>query len=211
MASRTGSVGDGDGGTAVAGLEPRRLGPVEHLEVVADDVHRLGLLAQRDDVALADLVAGDGDPLAVDGDVAVADELAGLGPARAPPGAEGDVVEPELEHLEQVLAGDARAAVGLGVDAAELLLHQAVDAAGLLLLAELQEVLGALALAAGVAGLAGRVGAALDRALHRVALGALEVELHALAAAEPADGTGVASHVRPSAAWAGGTRCGGPG
>ena len=68
----------------------------------------------------------------------------------APPGAEGDVVEAQLEHLEQVLAGDARAAVGLVVDAAELLLHEAVDAAGLLLLAELQQVLGALPLAAGV-------------------------------------------------------------
>ena len=169
------------------------IGAVERVEVVADDDHRPGLVAQGDDVALADRVAGDRDALAVDGDVAVADELAGLGPARAPAGAVGDVVEAELEHLQQVLAGDARAAVRLGVDAAELLLHEAVDAAGLLLLTELEQVLGALALA-GAAGLAGRVGAPLDRALHGVALGALEEQLHALPAAEPADGSGVASH-----------------
>ena len=59
--------------------------------------------------------------------------------------------------------------------------------------------------------LARRVRPALDRALHRVALGALEEQLHPLAPAEPADGTGVTRHVRPSAAWAGGSRCAGSG
>src|SRR5437660_119124 len=46
-----------------------------------------------------------------------------------------------------------------------------------------------------------RVRPALDRALHRVALGALEEELHLLPPAQTADGTGVARHcLRPSAA-----------
>ncbi len=49
-----------------------------------------------------------------------------------------------LEQAEQVLAGDALLAVRLVVDLAELLLHEAVDAAGLLLLAQLDEVLGAV-------------------------------------------------------------------
>ena len=115
---------------------------------------------QGDDVALADPVAGDVDPLAVDPHVAVADELAGLGPAGAPAGAVDDVVEAQLEQAQQVLTGDARLAVGLLVEVAELLLDEAVDAAGLLLLVQLREVLGAL-LAAGAAVLAraGRGGA----------------------------------------------------
>src|SRR5207302_9109323 len=40
----------------------------------------------------------------------------------------------------------------------------------------------------------GRVGPALDGALHRVALRALQEELHLLPAAEPADRAGVSSH-----------------
>src|SRR5205823_5019797 len=39
-----------------------------------------------------------------------------------------------------------------------------------------------------------RVRAALDRALHRVALGALEEQLHLLAPAQATRGTGVARH-----------------
>ena len=105
-----------------------------------------GLVLERDDVALAGTVAGDGHPLAVDEHVAVADQLAGLGPAGAPAGPEDDVVEAQLEHAEQVLAGDALLAVGLFVEVAELLLEHAVDAAGLLLLTQLGQVLGTLAI-----------------------------------------------------------------
>src|SRR5206468_7951388 len=64
---------------------------------------------------------------------------------------------------------------------AELLLRRAVVAAYLLLLAQLQQILGLLDPAAAV--LARRVAAALDRALLRQAALALEEELHALAAA----------------------------
>ena len=105
---------------------------------------------------------------------------------------EDDVVEALLEHDQQVLAGDARLARGLGVHVAELLLEHAVDAAGLLLLTQLEQVLAVTDATAPV--LTRRVRLALDRALHRVALGALEEQLHALAAAELADGFGVAGH-----------------
>src|SRR5207249_9751100 len=108
-----------------------------------------------------------------------------------------DVVQPRLEHPQQRLAGDARALGGLGVVRAELLLEQAVEAARLLLLAQLQQVLGLLDPAAAV--LARRVAAALDRALLGQAALALQEELHALPAAELADGAAVASHARPSA------------
>src|SRR5436190_11198875 len=157
-----GKVSHGDLKAALAGFEPGRRRTVEGVEVVAHDDHRLGLVAQRDDVAFAHGVTRDGDALAVDGDMAVAHELARLRPARSPTRAEHDVVEAQLEQLEQILAGHALATVRLLVDAAELLLHQAVDAARLLLLAQLQQVLGALALPVS-AGFTRRVGPALDR------------------------------------------------
>src|SRR5262249_32757985 len=126
-------------------------------------------------------------------DVAVPDELAGHVPRLAQAGPEHDVVQPALQDDQQVLAGLAGLAHGLLVVAAELLLEHAVDARALLLLALLQQVLGGLGTAA--AGLAGRVRPDLDRALRRVALGALEEELGLLAAAALAVSTGVAGHV----------------
>src|SRR5262249_43306490 len=112
--------------------------------------------------------------------------------ARSESGAEHDVVDAQLEQAQQVLARDARHLVGLVVDQLELLLEQPVDAARLLLLAELEEVL-ALADAASAVH-ARRVRPALDRAAHGVALRALEEQLHPLAPAEPAHRTGVARH-----------------
>src|SRR5690606_4732499 len=53
-----------------------------------------------------------------------------------------DVVEPRLEQLQQVLAGVALAALGLLEIAAELPLEDAVHALDLLLLAQLQPVVG---------------------------------------------------------------------
>src|SRR5207249_3361998 len=103
-----------------------------------------------------------------------------------------DVVQPRLEHPQQRLAGDARALGGLGVVRAELLLEQAVEAARLLLLAQLEQVLGLLDPAAAV--LARRVAAALDRALLGQAALALQEQLHALAAALLALGRAVTRH-----------------
>src|SRR6266540_1080286 len=107
--------------------------------------------------------------------MAVPDELAGLVARAAEAGAVDDVVEARLQELEQHLAGDALAPRGFLVVAVELLLEHPVDAPRLLLLAELEQVLGFLGAATPV--LAGRVGASLDRTLGALALGALEVEL----------------------------------
>src|SRR5205085_4040896 len=92
-----------------------------------------------------------------------------------------DVVEPRLEHPQQLLAGHARALGRLRVVGTELLLEQAVVAPRLLLLAQLQQVLGLLDAAAAV--LARRIRTPLDRALLGQAALALEEQLHALAAA----------------------------
>ncbi len=134
----------------------------------------------------------------------VAHELTGLAAAGAPSGPEDHVVEAQLEVAQQVLTGDAALAGGLLVHVAELLLQDPVDPAGLLLLAQLGQVLGALAHTV-AAVLAGRVGAAVpvgdrlgDRALERVAALAFQEQLGPLAPAQAADGTGVSSHGRGS-------------
>src|SRR4051812_19781311 len=180
------------GGPAVGDVEPHRNGAVDRVEVVPQHDHLLRLRRHLDDVVLADHVRRDRDALAVDAHVAVADPLARLVAARRVAGAEHHVVETLLEHAQQVLAGDALLARGLRVEVAELLLEHSVDATRLLLLAQLEHVLALTDAAPTVQ--TRRVGPALDRALHRVALGALQEELHALAPAEPAHGTGVTSH-----------------
>src|SRR6185437_2587441 len=190
-----------------AGLQPGRALAVERVHVAADGEHLPGRALEGDGVTLADPVARDGDPLAVDQDVAVADELAGLPPAGAPAGPEHHVVQPQLQHAEQVLAGDPGLAVGLLVEVPVLLLPQ------------LCQVLRALPHAV-AAVLAGRVGPAVpvgdrlgDGALQRVAPLALQEQLGPLPAAEPANRSGVSSHrsssLRPGAASWGGSRCAG--
>ena len=164
----------------MVGLQPRRDGG-RQVGRVADDLLGAEPVLQRDDVVGLHLVARDVHPAAVDGEVAVAHELARLGARGGEAEPVDDVVEPRLEHAQQVLAGDAALLVRLLVVGAELLLEQAVVAARLLLLAQLQQVLALLDAAAAV--LARRIGAALDRALLGQAALALEEELHALPAA----------------------------
>src|ERR671924_579102 len=137
--------------------------------------------------------------------ITCSDELPGLGGRRGEPEAVDDVVEPRLEQTEQVLAGDPGAPRGLRVVGAELLLEQSVVAARLLLLAQLEQVLGLLDAAAAV--LARRVAAALDGALLREAALALEEELHALPAADATLRAEVSRHARPSSASAAERRC----
>src|SRR5262245_61797784 len=156
-------VPDRDLAAAVAGFQPADDRSVEDVEVVADDDHLHGLLAERDDLAGTDAVAGDVDPLAVDLDEAVVHELARLGPGGGPAGAVHDVVEAQLEQPQQVLTGDAREAGGLLVGPAELPLEHAVDVLGLLLLLQLDEVLAATRPAAGAAVGARWVRTALER------------------------------------------------
>src|SRR5690606_12957771 len=73
-----------------------------------------------------------------------------------------DVVEPGLEELEEVLAGDALLPGGLLEEVAELALEEAVRVLRLLLLLELERILALLA-AAALAVLAGRAGLAFER------------------------------------------------
>src|SRR5207245_1588477 len=140
-----------------------------------NDDHLLRLVAKLEDVALAHRVRRDGDAPSVDRHVAVPDQLASLVAARREAGTEDDVVDPGLEHPQQVLARDALLAGSLGVEVAELLLEQAVDAAGLLLLAQLEQVLALTDPTATV--LTRGIRAPLDRAADRVALRALQEEL----------------------------------
>src|SRR3954454_9466096 len=137
------------------------------------------------------------------------DQLACLAPRGREAESHEHVVKACFQQAQQVLAGDARRAAGLGVVAAELLLEHAVEAARLLLLAPLKPLLGLLLAAPAVA--ARRIGAALDAALVGEAALALEEELLSLAAGLLALGTRVSGHggsPRPAAACGGGSRCG---
>jgi hypothetical protein len=131
----------------------------------------------------------------------------GPGGGWPPAGAEHDVVEALLQHAEQVLAGHALLAAGFLVQVGERPLEHPVDVLGLLLLLQLQQVLG---------GLAATAAAVLTRGV-----GALVEGLGALLVLEDVDaettrdldlGAGVSSHdflrVRSGAAWEGGSRCG---
>src|SRR5205085_7841886 len=131
-----------------------------------------------------DLVARDVHPAAVHLEVPVPHELARLRARGGEAEPVDDVVEARLEHPQQVLARDAGALGGLRVVGAELVLEQAVVAARLLLLAQLEQILGLLDAPAAV--LARRLAAALDRALLRQAALPLQEELHALPAADAA-------------------------
>ena len=92
-----------------------------------------------------------------------------------------DVVEAGLEQAQQVVAGDAALLVRLLVVGAELRLEEAVVAARLLLLPQLQQILALLDAAATV--LTRRIRAALDGAFLGQAALALQKELDALPAA----------------------------
>src|SRR5262249_59101267 len=115
-------------------------------------------------------VGGDVHLAPVDQEVPVPHQLPGHVPALGEPGTVDDVVEAALQDLEQVLAGLAAPAGGLLVVAVELPLQDAVDAARLLLLPDLEQVLALLGPVAAV--LPRPVGPGLDPALGRVTPGA---------------------------------------
>ena len=94
-----------------------------------------------------DQVAGNVDTPAVDRDVPVADQLPGLGAAEAEAQPMHDVVQPALEQAHQRVAGVALGAAGAAEVAAELPLQHAVVMLDLLLLAQVQAVVGLLAAA----------------------------------------------------------------
>src|SRR6478752_4565282 len=136
-----------------------------------------------------DLVDEDAHPRRDDLHPRGGDELAGLAARPGEAGAVDHVVEAALEELQEVVAGLALATAGLLVVADELLLHHAVGETSLLLLTELQQVLGLLDATAAV--LAGGVGTLLEGG---VATDEVDTETARLAG----HGTGVAGHVSVS-------------
>ena len=145
---------------------------------------------------------------AVDLDVTMTDQLTRLAPTLGEAHPENDVVQAALERDQQVLTRDARDVVRVLEEVPELLLVKPIDSLHLLLLTQLHRVVRLLAatLLRGAV-LTWRVRASLDGTLLGVALLSLQEELLAFAAAEPADGSCIARHLRPDASSEAGIRC----
>src|SRR5579884_2869018 len=178
--------------------EPIRHGlGLEHLVVGVEVLAAAALRPHRDLVPRLDQEGRDVGLPPVDDEVPVPDELPRLLARVGEAEAVDDVVEAALENLQQVVARHATPPHGLGEVLVELRLHHAVEAADLLLLPQLQAVLGRPA-GAPLPVLARRKilgGLALgDRALWPVAARPLQIELHALAPAEPAHRARVSRH-----------------
>ncbi len=122
----------------------------------------------------------------------MAHQLARLGTRGREAHAVDDVVEAALEQLQQVLAGGARLAGRRLVVVAELALEHAVHAAQLLLLAQLQTVVGQplATLTLDAAGRHGELALVFER-LHA----ALQKQIRALATRELALGSYVTRHI----------------
>src|SRR4051812_16771865 len=177
--------------SVVIRLKPRRNGG-RQLGRIADRLGRARPSLDRDHVVGADLVRRHVYAPPVDGPVSMQDQLASLPPRSCEAEPHQDVVEPALQHAQQVLTRHARLAARLVVVVAELLLEHAVVATRLLLLPELQPVLGLLRAAAAV--LTRGVRAPLDTALVGEAALALQEQLPALAAALLALGSTISCH-----------------
>ena len=176
-------------------VEGQPLGDLPGAKGLADRLEWLSLTprgADLDPIARLAMEGGDVRRAAVDGEVAVRHELSRVVARGRDSEPEDDVVEPKLEDPQEVLAGHAGAGFGLLEIVVELALEDAIDAADLLLLAELEAIVADLAASDAV--LARRRRTPLEGALLGVAARALQEELRALAAAESADRTGVSSH-----------------
>src|SRR5580700_6718342 len=115
---------------------------LRHVQRTLDAQLLTRLLAHLHDVAGLHLVGGDGHRLLVHGDRFVAHELACLGARGRKAHAVHHVVQTALEELQQVLTRGAGLARRFLIVVAELALEHAVHAAQLLLLAQLQTVVG---------------------------------------------------------------------
>src|SRR5262245_45351388 len=149
-------------------------------------------LADLDLVAALGDEARDVEALAVDEHVVVFDELPGRRARHREAHPVYDAIEAPLEQADHLLAGAPLRSIGLAEVTAELTLEHTVDATHLLLLTKAKAVLAHLD--AALAMLAGRVGAAGERALFGEATVALQVELHPFATTELADRADVARH-----------------
>jgi hypothetical protein len=127
----------------------------------------------------------------------VAHDLAGL--VTRFPEAESvhDVIEAGFEEANEVLAGDTGTADRFFIIAYKLAFEHAIADTGALLFAELEAAVADFA-AARRAGARG-VGPPFEAALRRKAAIGLEIELFAVAPAEPAYRTGVPCHMSPLA------------
>ena len=103
------------------------------------------------------------------------------------------IVQAGFEQTEQVFTGNARHLLRHFEIVAELAFQHAIVTAGVLLGTQLLAVFGNLL--ASLAMLAGRIGAAVNRALLGIAALALQKQFLTLAAAESAHRTGISSHL----------------
>src|SRR5262249_12734981 len=138
----------------------------------------------------------DVDAVAVHADVAVTDQLTRLRTRCADTHTVNRVVQPALQHVEHVVAGDAFHGAGFFEQIAELPFEQLVIAARLLLFAKLKAVAYDLRFAI-LAMLAGREVTLLHCAFFGVAALTLQEQLHALATALPAHGANISSQIGP--------------
>src|SRR3989304_3480313 len=177
------------------GIQAQPCGDAHILHNLLGYLERFLVLAGRlpaDDVADPPLAGRHVGLATVQDDVAVAHDLAGLRSRVGEAQAIDRVVQPHLQQAQQVLSSDARPAHRLLVVAAELLLHDAVAAARLLLLTELEGAVGYSA--PSWAAFARRRRPLLEGALGAEAALPLEHELVAVATAEPANRSGVSSN-----------------
>src|SRR5437867_3364600 len=142
-------------------LEPlRHASPLRQLERLTDARDLAAPLAYRDRVAGSHEVRWHIDLPSIHAEVSVPHELPRLGTRGREAEPIDDVVEPPLEQLEQGLTRDPSRPVGKREVSPELPFEHAVDASQLLLLAQLNRVLGELR--PGLAVLARRVVPSLD-------------------------------------------------
>src|SRR5918994_2236155 len=133
----------------------------------------------------------------VDHEMSMAHQLPGLPPRISKSHAIDDVVKTGFENLQEVVTGHATAPLGLYEVLVKLTLHDPVEPADLLLLAQLKPELGR-APGSSLSMLPGRkiLGRLPlhDWAFRPIATRTLQIELHSLAPAQPADGSRVSRH-----------------
>ena len=158
------------------------------------DRQLLGVLAVFDgyDVARLHKVAGDVDFATVHGHVTVSNHLASLGTAEGEAELGDDVVEASFENRHQSVARVAGSAAGHLVILAELTFENSVESLDLLFFAEANRIFARFPPAELVH--ARDAFTAFDSALGGIAASSLQEEFQALAAAESANWSGMASH-----------------
>src|ERR1035437_4930098 len=135
--------GNDDRAREVGRVESQPLGDLPGANSLADPLERLSLTPRDTDLDSITRLAVERwnvGRAAVDGEVAVGHELPRVVSRGRDAKPEDDVVEPELQDPEEVLARHAGARLGLLAVVVELTLQDAVDAADLLLLAKLETI-----------------------------------------------------------------------